>query len=341
MLLSIDTQTKYADRIRGERLKTFGFNERTLQDILFRSLDRLFPDDELILLMQSREFREEPDMMAVDKEGSLYIFELKAWESHHENILQVLRYGQIYGASSYDDLNRLFDRFEETGQSLKEAHKAKFEVELNESSFNRKQVFIVMTNGLDYKTREAIQYWRSCGLDVRPWVYRVYKGDPGKMLLEMSPFRVADNPYEDIAEGYYILNTNFSNDERDHEDMLANKKAAAYFDPPKRRIEHLNRGDIVFLYQSGVGIVAVGEASGKLQKCAYQGNPEHMDEEYFMKLRNFKKIKPPISAGEVKKLTGVNYVFMSTMFGIDAESGKILKEDAFSRSAASKNTTAK
>ena len=341
MLLSIDTQTKYATRIRGERLKTFGINERTLQDILFHSLERLFPDDELILLMQSSEFREEPDMMAVDKEGNLYIFELKAWESHPENLLQVLRYGQIYGPYGYDDLNRFFDRLEDTGQSLKEAHRAKFEVELNERSFNRKQVFIVITNGLDYKTREAIQYWRSCGLDVRPWVYRVYKGDQGKMLLEISPFRVADNPYEDIAEGYYILNTNFSNDERDHEDMLTNKKAAAYFDPLKKRIEHLKRGDIVFLYQSGVGIVAVGEASGELQKRAYQGKPEHTDEEYFMKLRKFRKIMPPISAGEVRKLTEVHYVFGSIMFGIDAESGKILREEAFRRSVASKKTTAK
>jgi len=48
-------------------------DERALQDILFKSLDRLFPDDELILLMQSRAWQEEPDLMAVDKRGDLYI----------------------------------------------------------------------------------------------------------------------------------------------------------------------------------------------------------------------------------------------------------------------------
>jgi hypothetical protein len=30
--------------------------------------------------MQSRRWREEPDLMAIDKNGSLFIFELKAWE---------------------------------------------------------------------------------------------------------------------------------------------------------------------------------------------------------------------------------------------------------------------
>ena len=276
--------------------------------------------------MQSQRWREEPDLMAVDKSGNLFIFELKACESISENLLQVLRYGQIYGASKYAELDAWFKKRTDNEQSLIAAHTAKFGEKLSESEFNRGQVFIVMTNGLDYKTREAIQYWRSTGLDIRPWVYRVYKGNSDdELLLEISAFRVIDNPYEDLAEGYFILNTNISNDEGDHNDMLTNRKAAAYFDPWKYKIERLGRGDVVFLYQSGVGIVAVGEANGKLDKAAYHGNLEHADEEYFMGLNNFQCVDPPITASEIKKLTGVNYVFMSTMFGIDAESGKIIR----------------
>ena len=48
MLLSINTKTRYAEKRRTKRLQSFGIDERMLQDILFRSLDRLFPDDELI-----------------------------------------------------------------------------------------------------------------------------------------------------------------------------------------------------------------------------------------------------------------------------------------------------
>lgn len=331
MLLNVDIQSKVAERVRGVSLKSFGLDERAFQDILYRSLDKLIPDDELLLLMQSRHWQEEPDLMAIDKEGKLYIFELKAWESHSENILQVLRYGQIFGAHKYEDLNRLYKVFEDEGKNLLEAHSALFGENLTEEDFNKKQVFVVMTNGIDFKTREAIKYWREQGLDVRPWIYRVYQSTNSEMLLEISTFSSIDNPYEDIAEGYYILNTNFRNDEVDHESMLKEKIVAAYFSPWKHKIENLSKGDVVFLYQSGVGIVAVGKASGKLKIRNYHADQKHVDEEYYMKLNQFHLLKTPISASDIKGVTGVNHRFMSTMFGVDADNGKKLYKEVLSR----------
>ncbi len=327
MLLSINTKTRFTEKRPGMRLKAFGFDERILQDILFKSLDRLFPDDELILLMQSRQGSEEPDLMAIDKQGHLFIFELKAWESQPSNLLQVLRYGQRYGPMQYPELDAWYKKATDPSQSLITAHSLKFGTAFSEKDFNKKQVFVVMTNGLDYKTRESIQYWRqSCGLDVRPWIYRLYQGHPAEMLLEMSAFRVSDNPYEDLAEGYYILNTNISNDKADHDDMLNNAKAAAYFDPWKNKIARLAKGDVVFLYQSAIGIVALGEADGKLVRGPYHGNSAHPDEEYHMKLLKFQRVNPPMTAAEVKRVTGVNYVFMQTMFGLDADGGKAVRK---------------
>ncbi|WP_297575012.1 hypothetical protein [uncultured Deefgea sp.] len=326
MLLNINTKTKQAEKRRAASIQKFGFDERALQSVLFKSLDRLFPEDEMILLMQSRNWQEEPDLMAVDKNGDLFIFELKAVGSHSENLLQVLRYGQIFGSSRYVDLDALYKRSTDKSQSLKAVHKAKFGVELPEEKFNQRQKFVVMTNGIDSKTREAVQYWRSTGLDVRPWVYRVYEGGADEMLLEMSPFRVDDNPYEDLAEGYYILNTNIGNSVQDHELMLKDGKASAFFDPWKYKIERLAKGDVVFLYQSGVGIVAVGEADGTLLKAPYQGNEDDPDEDYSMKLNRFQDVDPPLSASEIKKITGVNHVFMHTMFGLDADSGKAVRK---------------
>ena len=276
--------------------------------------------------MQSRRWQEEPDLMAIDKEGKLYIFELKAWESRSDNLLQVLRYGQIFGNHKYEDINTLYKKFETDGKDLNESYKAVFGKEIDLRNFNSTQVFVVMTNGIDYKTREAIQYWRSRGLDVRPWIYRVYEMN-SEMLLEISPFSTIDNPYEDISEGYFILNTNSSNSEDDHNSMLAEHIAAAYFSPWKNKIKNLSKGDIVFLYQSGNGIVAVGKVEGKLKKRNYQNNPKHVDEEYYMKLVNFHLLNNPMKASEIKEVTGINHRFMSTMFALDAESGKNLYKE--------------
>jgi hypothetical protein len=328
MLLRIDIQTKIAYRQRGVRLKEFALDERALQDILFRSLDRLIPEDELLLVMQSRRWQEEPDIMALGADGTLFIFELKAWESKSENLLQVLRYGQIYGQYSYRQLDAMFRSFMVRDRSLKETHHSTFDVELAEEEYNKRQVYVVMTSGLDHETREAVQYWQRCGLDVRPWVYRAYKDTGGQMLLEISTFATRDNPYEDIEEGFCIVNTNYSNNPKDHEMMLHEHCASAFYTPWKEKIERISKGDVVFLYQSGVGIVAGGMATGNLKKKEYEGHP---DEDYSMPLAKFEVLSTPIPAWEIKQLCGVNYRFMSTLFWIDAEAGRKLEAALRSR----------
>lgn len=155
MLLQIERDSRLATRVKGERLSTFGLDERGLQDILFRSLDRLLPDEELLPIAQSRHWQEEPDLLALDERGHLYIFELKVWESRSENLLQVLRYGQIFGSYEYTALDGLFRRFDDTGRSLAETHSAVFGVSLPPDDFNEKQVFVVMTNGLDFRTSSS------------------------------------------------------------------------------------------------------------------------------------------------------------------------------------------
>ena len=41
-----------------------------------------------------------------------------------------------------------------------------------------------------------------------------------------------------------------------------------------------------------------------------------------MKLEYFKQLSRPFEARQIKMVAGVNYRFMSTMFGIDSESGE-------------------
>ena len=326
MLLRIDSQSRTATRVAGQRLKDFGFDESALQDTLFNSLDRLLPDEELLLISQSRPWQEEPDLLAVDEKGKMYIFEIKVWESRSENLLQALRYGQIFGSQNYDELDYRYQQFDQNGRSLADDHRAKFGTSLGKAEFNRHQVFVIVTNGLDFRTRQAILYWKSSNLDVRPWVYRVYPDQAGSFLLEINRFAVQDNPYEDVTTSFYVLNTNYNNDAADHDDMINNKKAAAYFDPWKKKIDRISRGDTVFLYQSGVGIVAMGKASGRLQKAPYQGDPRNKDQEHFRTLHPFQQIVPPLSASEIKKITATNYSFRGTMFSIDEESANKLLE---------------
>lgn len=335
MLLRVDPSTRAAERVSGVPLKRFGLDERGLQDILFRSLDRLIGEDELLLVMQSRHWQEEPDLMAIDREGSLYIFEIKVWESRPENLLQVLRYGQMNGALDYDGLNAIWHRGCATDRTLADAHHAKFDVILEPEHFNRKQVFVVLANGLDAETRRAVSYWRTTGLEVRPWIYRSYNVHD-QMFLEITPFRTVDDPLEDQAEGqgdgFYVVNTNWTNDPRDDADMLRAKKVAAFFEPWKFKIARLKKGDHVFLYRSGSGVVAAGKANGKLRKAAYHAKAENKDEEFSMDLLEFGLVESPITAAEVKSLTASpGLIFRQTMFSLEPRAGSKLYEAAKAR----------
>ena len=326
MIFRLNKSENNIYRVQRSRLSEIGWKEEHFQRLLFENLEKVLQDEELLLIMQSRKWQEEPDLMAIDSNGDLYIFELKVWESQEYNLLQALRYGQIYGQYSYESLNDLFLKFFPESEGLLKTLNNKFDTNLTADKINNKQHFIVITNGLDFKTRQAILYWSQKGIDIRSWVYRLYILSDDNILVEFDTFRIREDPYEDIEEGFYILNTNHSNNPADDKDMINNQKAAAYFEPWKRNIEKLKKGDKIFLYRSSKGIVAMGIASGKLEKKPYQGDAKHKDAEYCMKLDKFKRLKKPLSASDIKKITGVNYRFMSTMFAADKDSGNNLWE---------------
>ena len=326
MLFKLNPSRNEIDIVSRVRLRDFGWNERKLQNLLFQNLDRVIQEEELLVIMQSRRWQEEPDLMAVDENGDLWIFELKAWESHQSNILQALRYGQKYGQYDYDDLDEIYSKFAK--EKLINAHKKRFpDTNITAEHFNRKQRFVIITNGLDIQTREAIIFWRKRGLDVRPWIYRIYQTKNKDLYLEFNTFRMKDDPFEDIEEGYFIVNTNITNSKRDDRDMLKERKAAAFFNPWKKSIKRIQPGDRVFLYRSGTGIVAKGIAKGRYKKKAYHDNPEDADEEYYVELKKFITCKSPLTPSNIQNITGINYRFMKTCFAIDKESGnKIWKE---------------
>lgn len=322
MLFHLDSQSKVIESTKKISLNQIAWKEEDLQNLLHDNLAEIFPDDDLLLIRQAHRGNEEPDLMAVDKNGSLIIFELKATESKDFNVLQALKYGQIFGQYSYDSLNKIYKKTNPNGELL-DSLRDKFDVKLTEREINQKQKFVIITNGIDFKTRQAILYWSKQGLDIQCWIYRIHE-IYGQQLIEFDRFRILDDPFEDLESSYYILNTNIKNSTEDDRDMLNEGKAAAYFDPWKRKIMKLHDGDTVFLYRSGVGIVAKGKATGQNKMKNYHGDSIHPDEEYYQKLRDFQKFDTPISPSEIKRISGVSYFYMQTMFRIDEKTGKKL-----------------
>lgn len=126
----------------------------------------------------------------------------------------------------------------------------------------------------------------------------------------------------------FMLNTNYNNDEETHFNMLRLQEAAAFCKGWKEYICQLSKGDTVYLYQSGVGIIASGTVSGGLEKNEYGGIEE---DKYSKALDNFKFGFKAISAKQFKAITGGGANFRRTMVELSSSQGQKVKAEIETR----------
>ncbi|MCK6250544.1 MULTISPECIES: hypothetical protein [Pseudomonas] len=109
---------------------------------------------------------------------------------------------------------------------------------------------------------------------------------------------------------FHLLNTNKRHSLEDHDRMLSEGSAAAFYAPWKYNIDRIKKGDVVFLYENGKGIVAFGQGTGETEKREHRG---YIEECHFQQLMDFTILDKPISAAEIKKAVQKNVVFLRTM----------------------------
>ncbi|MDE9429856.1 hypothetical protein [Xenorhabdus bovienii] len=120
---------------------------------------------------------------------------------------------------------------------------------------------------------------------------------------------------------YFLLNTNKANIAEDHQFMIENGFAAAFEEGYIQKIEKIHAGDTVFLYESGVGIVAYGSATGKVLKTDHLGVK---DKTYYQKLDGFHVLDKPLPAKKICTLLKRRIPFVQTLIRLkDGE--KLLK----------------
>lgn len=100
-------------------------------------------------------------------------------------------------------------------------------------------------------------------------------------------------------KSYYLLNTNKGNDIEDHRRMLRDGVAAAFEDGYKEKIDKIKTGSTVFLYESGRGIVAYGQADKEVKVEAHNGRP---GKTHLRRLNQFTLLKTPISSKDINKI---------------------------------------
>ena len=354
MLYYLDRKDRKTLRpLRGTRLATLGWSEKDLENLVAEHIGRFVTENQLFIIAQSTAFREEPDIMALDREGRLHIFELKRWQSSQENLLQVLRYGQIFGRHDYGDLNDIFARNHRRRHAsegvqapeLREAHAKYFELAspLESARFNHDQRFIVITNGLDRATREAIAYWGAKKLDVRPLIYRVYETEGKDLLIEIDAYGAEfDDSQDGLAqggsEGLIVVNTNSAYLPDAWKDMLREGKAAAFYDR-KTSIDGITPGSKIALYHTGVGFIAVGKTtSHRVIADLDKGDGEeyHVRCAFEFIVDPEKDPKKAVKAWEVNEALNASHRFRQTVYTLPGEALPFIRKRMAEKGAMAK-----
>ena len=315
------------ETLRISSLADANWTEKDLENLLSGNLTSLIREEYLMVISQERPRQEEPDILALDKEGVLYIFELKRTKSEPEHLLQVMRYGQRFGIYDYDRLNDKYEKFERaTKKDLQTSHKEYFNLDekIEKKDFNKNQKFVVVTNGIDVETLRSIKYWKNKGLPIEPLSYKLFRIED-KFLLDFNPYSGQKDEYEIAETSNHIVNTNISYRPKVYLDMINNSKASAY-GSRKHAIDSIQKNDRVFLYHTGVGICAVGRVTS-------EESEENKEEDEIYVLCSFnRKIDPKknpekaLSAREINRELGTNWSFRQTRFSIsDEEAIKIKK----------------
>ena len=288
--------------------------EKDLENLLANNIENLFIEDEQLMpIFQERQWQEEPDLCALDKDGNLIIFELKRGTVQGDTTIQIMRYAQTYGQMKYHDLEQIFQKYKNTSQSLIEAHAETFGIEdelLTEESFNTHQKLVIVGSSSDTSLIAAVDYWKSKKLDIDFLPYRFYKIN-GEIYFDFfaKPYDYHINPRDKKG---ILFDTNVSYNEDAVWDMFANSKISAY-GRASRYINSFNKGDYVLYYHKGRGVIGAGII--KNSKVGENPSNEELYREVNLltpALKDENDIRS-ISAAELRKLLGKNFYFASTI----------------------------
>jgi hypothetical protein len=266
--------------------------EKNLEDLLAAHLfDTLFGQTPLLPFHQETPYEPVADIYALNQNGDVVIFELKR-EAADVGALdqQLLRYAQEAAFWGYTEIQRKYLAYAHKSEgsiSLKEAHRQAFNLEagreLREDQFNRQQhLWVVGSAGADQLIR-AVDYWKSKGLSIDFFPYRVYQLD-AKYYFEFfaKPYDRHLNPA--FSKGV-LFDTNRTCDYLPDklgygclQDMLAKRRVAAYGDR-KEAVLCFQTHDYAFYSHPGCGIVGAAKIRGRnVQKVRHS---EYEDEWYW------------------------------------------------------------
>lgn len=302
-------------KVDTSTLSAQGWREKDLENYLRKNLIDLVSCD-LWVLGQSRPYQPEADLTALDGSGDLWLFELKKESTSSDTLLQIMGYSQRKAAHTIEDLDVFYsEQIKKRTDSLVVEFCKHFGYDSPTApqewgdKIGRVHHLVVIADGTDEETIQAVNHWQRQGLDIQFWPYRIYPGKKGVFLFDLPDLVIKGRKISREEPGTFLLNTSRGHDDEDHPMetyMLENNCALACSEPWVFRINRLVTGSRVLLYADRMGFIARGIATPERK------NVEIADWDCparIVRLREFKRLDPPFSIDSIRKLAGKDFSF--------------------------------
>jgi hypothetical protein len=297
-------------------LKQQGWNEKALETYLSNHLHE-FVGEDFMVIHQSKPFQPDVDLLALDREGDLWFFELKALSSRSAAVLQVFRYSQTTATYSIDDWKQKYvvycknDKARDLAVEFCErfAYCSPDAVQHWQDKIGKRHHLVLVADGADEETALAISHWQRHGLDVQLWPYRIYAGGQDRFQMDFPDLYIKGRRIGRDSSLVFLLNTCRKDGSLDHEKwMIKHAAGMASSDPWMWKINRISTGARVMLYANKVGITCIGIATAEKRSGMIGTSPMR-----FVKLREFKKLREPLTTKEIYRIGGWNFPVLQTL----------------------------
>ena len=161
--------------------------ETTLESWLESNPDSIVEDGRLLLIGRqvSTNFGLSIDLLALDRDGSTVVLELKRDRTPRETLAQALEYGSFVEGLDYERLQQLFtDYIGDEGTALSEYHKQYFGLEDGVGvSFNKDQRIVIVGQNITPQIRQTAMFLRRKGMSVTCVEFNFFQTESGEQLL--------------------------------------------------------------------------------------------------------------------------------------------------------------
>ena len=317
MIYEIHKSAKKAPTLlKDSSLSEQGWREKKLEGYLFHHLAELVSTAELMVIGQSKP-GEKADLVALDHEAELWLFELKRVGGKAENLLQVMRYSQIFSSYEIGDLDALYrENHKGSTKSLAMEFCEYFGYDSSRASewgekLGKHHHLVIVTDGTDDEALTSVAHWQRHGLDIQAWPYRIYKGTGDSFHLDLPELFIRGKRISRIVAPVFFVNTSRGNEDAPsliEKLMLKHECAVTACEPWIYKIYNIAAGAKVMLYANRRGVIATGVAT----HARWIETPPEWDGEkvHFLKLREFRRLKSPfIRYQEICRIAGKKYRF--------------------------------